>query len=75
MFGCGFCHSTVCCVCVLLIYSCVYLEGRKCVIFYLQLYGIEHSDSERRNPLLLLHGLFFPISNKGSFMCTISLAG
>ena len=30
----------------------------------------EHSDSERENPLPP-HGLLFPISNKGSFMCII----
>ena len=29
-----------------------------------------HSDSERGNPLLP-HGLLFPISNKGSFICII----
>ena len=28
---------------------------------------IEHSDSERGNPLTPLHGLLFPISNKGYF--------
>ena len=43
--------------------------------FYLQLYGVrhmvkEHSDSERGNPLLP-YGLLFPISSKGSFICTI----
>ena len=43
--------------------------------FYLQLYGIrhmvkDHSDNERGNPLLP-HGLLFPISNNGSFRCTI----
>ena len=43
--------------------------------FYLQLYGVihmvnDHSDSERRNPLPPLHGLFFPISSKGSVICT-----
>ena len=27
----------------------------------------DHSDSERGNPLLPLHGLSFPISSKGSF--------
>ena len=27
----------------------------------------DHSDSERGNPLLPLHGLLFPISSKGSF--------
>ena len=39
--------------------------------FYIQLYGIRymvkgHSDNERGNPL---HGLLFPISSKGSFIC------
>ena len=43
--------------------------------FYLWLYGVGHmvkdlSDSERGNPLLP-HGLLFPISSKGSFICTI----
>ena len=43
--------------------------------FYLRLYGVghminDHSDSERENPLLP-HGLLFPISSKGSFICTI----
>ena len=43
--------------------------------FYLRLYGIrhmvkDHSDSERRN-LLSPHRLLFPISRKGSFICTI----
>ena len=44
-------------------------------IFYLQLYGVghmvkDHSDSERENPLPP-QGLLFPISSKGSFICTI----
>ena len=44
--------------------------------FYLWLYGIgpkvkNQSDSKRGNPLLLLYGLLFPISCKGSFICTI----
>ena len=43
--------------------------------FYLRIYGVkhmvkDHSDSERRN-LLPSHGLLFPISSKGSFICTI----
>ena len=43
--------------------------------FYLRLYGVghmvkDHSDSKRGNPLPP-HGLLFPISIKGSFMCTI----
>ena len=44
-------------------------------IFYLRLYGVRHmvkedSDSERQNPLPP-HGLLFPISSKGSFICII----
>ena len=47
--------------------------------FYLWLYGIRHmvknhSDSERGN-LLLPHGLLFPISSKGSFICIIPQTG
>ena len=47
--------------------------------FYLWLYGVrhmvkDHSDSERGNPLPP-HGLLFPISSKGSFICTISQTG
>ena len=43
--------------------------------FYLWLYGIrhmvkDHSDSEKGN-LLPPHGLLFPISSKGSFICII----
>ena len=43
--------------------------------FYLQLYGVRHmvkdrSDSEKGN-LLPPHRLLFPISSKGSFICTI----
>ena len=43
--------------------------------FYLWLYGVRHmvkhhSDSERGN-LLPPHGLLFPISSKGSFICII----
>ena len=45
--------------------------------FYLRLFGVrhmvkDHSDSERGNPLPP-HGLLFPISSKGSFICTIPL--
>ena len=41
--------------------------------FYLRLYGVkhmvkDHSDSLRENPLLP-HGLLFPVSSKGSFIC------
>ena len=48
--------------------------------FYLRLYGIrhmvkDHSDCERGNLLPPLHGLLFPISSKGSFICTIPQTG
>ena len=47
--------------------------------FYLRLSGIrhmvkDHSDSERGNPLPP-HGLLFPISSKGYFICTIPQTG
>ena len=47
--------------------------------FYLWLYGVRHmvkdnSDSERGNPLLP-HGLLFPFSSKGSFICIIPQTG
>ena len=47
--------------------------------FYLQLYGVrhmvkDHSDRESRNPLPP-HELLFPISSKGSFICTIPQTG
>ena len=47
--------------------------------FYLLLYGIrhmvkDHSDSEKGNPLPP-HRLLFPISSKGSFICTIPQTG
>ena len=44
--------------------------------FYLRLYGVrhhmvkDHSHSERGNPLPP-HGLLFPISGKGTFICII----
>ena len=43
------------------------------IAFYLRLYGVghmikDHSNSERGNPLPA-HGLLFPISSKGSFIC------
>ena len=34
----------------------------------------DHTDSERGNPLLP-HGLLFPISSKGSFICIIPQTG
>ena len=48
--------------------------------FYLRLYGVrymvkDHSDRERGNLLLPPHGLLFPISSKGSFICTIPQTG
>ena len=47
--------------------------------FYLRLYGVihmvkDHSDFEGGNPLPP-HGLLFPISSKGSFICTIPQTG
>ena len=47
--------------------------------FYLRLFGVrhmvkDHSDSEKGNPLPP-HGLLFPISSKGSFICTIPQTG
>ena len=47
--------------------------------FFLWLYGVghmvkDHSDSERGN-LLQPHRLLFPISSKGSFICTIPQTG
>ena len=47
--------------------------------FYLRLYGVrhmvkDHSDSEKRSPLLP-HRLLFPINSKGSFICTIPQTG
>ena len=47
--------------------------------YYLRLYGVRHmvkdnSDSEKGNPLPP-HGLLFPISIKGSFICIIPQTG
>ena len=47
--------------------------------FYLRLCGVrhmvkDHSDSEKGNPLPP-HRLLFPISSKGSFICTIPQTG
>ena len=47
--------------------------------FSLQLYSVrhmvkDHSDSEKGNPLPP-HELLFPISSKGSFICTIPQTG
>ena len=69
-----------------LIFHCLHLdiyEGRKEMFlfndtlntFHLRLYGVghmvkDHSDRERENPLPP-HGILFPISSKGSFICTI----
>ena len=40
--------------------------------FYLWLYGIRHmvKNHSKRGNLLLPYGLLFPISSKGSFICT-----
>ena len=48
--------------------------------FYLRLYGLEHMikdhiDGKRENSLPLHHGLLFPISSKGSFICTTTQTG
>ena len=47
--------------------------------FYLRLYGVmhmvkDHSDCKGGNPLPS-HGLLFPISSKGSFICIIPQTG
>ena len=47
--------------------------------FYLRLYGVghmvkDHSDREKGNPMPP-HRLPFPISSKGSFICTIPQTG
>ena len=57
-------------------------DGRKC--FYLMTHSThfiyvghmvkDHSDSEIGN-LLVPHGLLFPISSKGSFICIIQQTG
>ena len=66
----------------------IFLNGRKegnvlfndaLNTFYLRLYGVrhmvnDHSDSERGNQLPP-HELFFPISSKGSFICSIQQTG
>ena len=48
--------------------------------FYLRLYGVrymvkDHSDNERGNPLLPIHGLLFSICSNGSFICTVPQTG
>ena len=53
-------------------------NGRK-EMFYLWLYDVghmvkEYSDSKRGNPLQP-HGLLFPISSKGSFICILPQTG
>ena len=66
----------------------ILLEMREREMFYLMthsthfIYGYmasesmvkDHSDSEKGNPLPP-HWLFFPISSKGSFICTIPQTG
>ena len=75
-------------VCILYVcmYVCMYVWKEGNVLFndalntfYLRLYGVgqmvkNHSDCERGNPLPS-HGLLFPISSKGSFICTIPQTG
>ena len=68
------------------IYVWVYIYRERNVLFndalntfYLRLYGVrhmvkDHYDSERGN-LLPPHRLLFPISSKGSFICTIPQTG
>ena len=45
------------------------------MLLVIWLYGYmvteDHSDSERENLMPSLHGILFPISSKGSFICTI----
>ena len=65
------------CVCVRKGGNVLFNDALK--IFYLRLYGVghmvkNHSDSDGGN-LLLPHGLLFPISSKGSFICTIPQTG
>ena len=43
-------------------------------VIWRRTYGKDHSHSERENPLPP-HGLLFPISSKGSFICTIPQTG
>ena len=48
--------------------------------FILRFYGLgqtakDHSDSEKGSPLLPRHGLLFPVSSKGNFICTILQTG
>ena len=52
----------------------LYLTTHSTHFLNLRLYGVghmvkNHSDSERGNPLPP-HGLLFPITSKGSFICT-----
>ena len=81
------CHMTVCSYIIVRNYFPNKVQGRKEMflfnntlnILYLQLYGIihmveDHSDSDRGN-LLPPHGLLFPISSKGSFICIITQTG
>ena len=54
----------------------IFLFNDTLYTFYLWLYGIRHiinnhSDNQRVNLLLPLHGLLFLISNMGYFICTI----
>ena len=71
------------CVCVCVCVHVVYGRKEGNVLFnattHLQLYGVrhmvkDHLDSERGNPLLP-HGLLFPISSKGYFICITQQKG
>ena len=53
----------------------ILLHGGGPILFTVRHMVKDHSDSERENPLLLLRGLLFPISSKGSFICTIPQTG
>ena len=51
-----------------------YLTTHSTHFIYVRHMVKDHSDSERGNPLPP-HGLLFPISSKGSFICTIPQTG
>ena len=86
-YGFLFCSLLFSKFCIRVLGVCFVLrkEGRSVLFndalntFYLRLYGVghmvkDHSDSERGNPLPP-HGLLFPISSKGSFICIIPQTG
>ena len=58
------------------LWCCETQEGRICLFNdALKTCGKEHSETERGNPLPPLHGLHFPNSSEGSFICTIPHTG